>query len=80
MEISLNENKYQKTMVWCQRKEKADESILRRQCRITCGADVVIGHALPYLITVRDEESDSDSESVESDNESRDRMYMSFIE
>jgi hypothetical protein len=28
----------------------ADKSIMRRQCRITCGADVIIQHVLLYLI------------------------------
>jgi hypothetical protein len=47
-----------------QKKIKTDESSMRRQCRITCGADVVIRHLLPYLIiTVADEESDSYAES-----------------
>ena len=34
-----------------------------RQSRITCGADVIIRHALLYLIVVGDEESDSYIES-----------------
>ena len=43
---------------------KTDESSTRQQCRLTCGADVVIQHVLPYLIiTVADEESDSCAES-----------------
>ena len=47
-----------------QKKIKTDESSMRRQCRITCGADVVIRHLLPYLIiTVAGEESDSYAES-----------------
>jgi hypothetical protein len=57
----------------CQKKIKTDESSMRRQCRITCGADVVIRHVLPYLITVADEESDSYVESdsfASSDDES----------
>jgi hypothetical protein len=51
--MRMNENSYQI-------KKENDESSLRRQCRITCGADVIIRHILPYLITVGDEESDSD--------------------
>jgi hypothetical protein len=39
-----------------QKKIKIDESNNRQQCWITCGADVVIRHILPYLIiTVADE-------------------------
>jgi hypothetical protein len=45
----------------CQKKSKTDESNIRRQCRITCGADVIIRHVLPYLIyTEEDNESDRD--------------------
>jgi hypothetical protein len=38
-----------------QKKTKADKSSIHR--RITCGADVVIRHVLPYLISVADDES-----------------------
>jgi hypothetical protein len=42
-----------------QEKIKTDELNLRQQCRITCGADVIIGHVLLYLIyTEEDDESD----------------------
>jgi hypothetical protein len=34
-----------------QKKIKTEESDIRSQCRLTCGADVVIGHVLPFLIT-----------------------------
>jgi hypothetical protein len=67
--ISLNENNYQEEMVQRQKKIKADKSSMRRHCRIICGADVLIGHVLPYLITVVDEESDSDSESTSSSHD-----------
>jgi hypothetical protein len=54
-----------------QKKIKTDESNIRQQCRITCGADVVIRHILPYLITANDEESDSESDANDvDDNES----------
>jgi hypothetical protein len=33
-----------------QKKVKTVESSIRQQCRITCGADVVIRHVLPFLI------------------------------
>jgi hypothetical protein len=36
----------------CQKKMRSDESDLRQQCRVTCGADVVIGHVMPFLIGV----------------------------
>jgi hypothetical protein len=47
IEKSHNEEKNR-----CQKKMKADESSIRQQCRVICGADVVIGHVLPFLITV----------------------------
>ena len=47
----------------CQKKMRSDESDVRQQCRVTCGADIVITHVLQYLITVsEDEESESDSD------------------
>jgi hypothetical protein len=46
-----------------QKKIKTDESSIRRQCRMTCGADVVINLVLLHLITVADEESDSNIQS-----------------
>jgi hypothetical protein len=41
-----------------QKKTKTDESSMRRLCRSTCGADVIIGHVLPYIISTDDEEYD----------------------
>jgi hypothetical protein len=32
------------------KKYKSDELDIRRQCRVTCGADVIIGHVLPFLV------------------------------
>jgi hypothetical protein len=34
-----------------QEKVRVDQSEFRRQCRVTCGADVVIRHMLPFLIS-----------------------------
>ena len=59
--LRINENIPQ--ISHCQKKMKTDESSIRRQCRITCGADVVIRHVLPYLIITVAEESDSYAES-----------------
>jgi hypothetical protein len=33
-----------------QKKIRVDQSEFRRQCRVTCGASVVIGHVLPFLL------------------------------
>jgi hypothetical protein len=34
-----------------QKKIKSDESSIQQQCRVTCGADIVICHVLQFLIT-----------------------------
>jgi len=47
----MNENIPQGEATHCQKKIKTDESSIRRQCHITCGADIVIRHVLPHLIT-----------------------------
>jgi hypothetical protein len=71
--MRMNETIPQEEVSRCQKKMKTDESSNRRQCRITCGADVVIRHILPYLITATDEESDSESDANDVyDNESSD--------
>jgi len=60
----MNEKIPEEEATHYQKKIKTDESSMRRQCRLSCGADVVIRHVLPYLIiTVADEESDSYAES-----------------
>jgi hypothetical protein len=52
----MNENILQGEPTHCQKKVKTDESSIRRQCRITCGANVVIrqcchfDHYFPLLI------------------------------
>jgi len=62
--LSMNENIPQEETTHRQKKIKTDELSMRRQCRFTCGANIVIQHVLPYLIiTIADEESDSYAES-----------------
>jgi hypothetical protein len=61
--MSMNENIPLEEATHRQKKIKTDELSTRRQCRFTCGADVVIRHVLPLIITVADEESDSYAES-----------------
>jgi hypothetical protein len=74
--LRMNEKIPQEEGSHCQKKIKTDESSIRRQCRITCGADVVIRHVLPYLVTVAVEESDSDSDSnASSDDWSSNSFY-----
>ena len=62
--MEMNENIYQDINTPSQ-KIKTVESIIRQQCRVTCGAGIVIGHVLPFLIIAADEESDSESDSDE---------------
>jgi len=46
-----------------QKKVKTDEASSRKQCRVTCGADVIIRLVLPFLITAEIDNSCSDSDS-----------------
>ena len=50
--MKMNEKKsHQDIVTSSQKKMKTDESSIRQQCRVTCGADVVICHVLQFLIT-----------------------------
>jgi len=49
--MTINEKNHQDVATQSQKKIKTDESINWQQCRVICGADVVIGHVLPFLIT-----------------------------
>ena len=53
--LMVNENIPQEEATRYQKKIKTDESSKRRQCCITCRADVIIRHVLPFLISVPDE-------------------------
>jgi hypothetical protein len=48
--MKMNEKSHQEIATHSQKKIKTVESSTRQQCRLTCGADVVIGHVLPFLI------------------------------
>ena len=61
--LRMNENLLKEEATHYQKKIRTDELNIRRKCRITCGADVVIRSILPYLMTVSDEESDLSEES-----------------
>jgi hypothetical protein len=52
--MTVNENIHQEVMCGFQEKVRINKSEVRRQCRIKCGADVVIRHILPYLISTED--------------------------
>jgi hypothetical protein len=61
----------------CQKKMRSDESDVRQQCRVTCGADIVITHVLQYLITVsEDEESESDSDDKSNNSMKQNRLLL----
>jgi hypothetical protein len=48
--MKINEKSHQDMSTQSQKKIKACDSSIRSQNRVTCGADVVIGHMLPFLI------------------------------
>jgi hypothetical protein len=48
----MNEKHPQEEATHSQKKIKTDETSFRQQCRVTCGADIVIGHVLQFLVTV----------------------------
>jgi hypothetical protein len=54
--LRMKENIPNEEEAHCQKKIKTDESSIRQQCRVTCGADVVIRHVMPYLLSTEDEE------------------------
>jgi hypothetical protein len=49
--MKINDNILEENATGHEKKIKIDESSIRQQCRITCGADVIIGRVLPFLIT-----------------------------
>ena len=49
--MTMNENIHQEFMCSRQKKVRVDQSEFRWHCRLTCGANVVIGHVLSFLIT-----------------------------
>ena len=79
--MSMNEKHPQEEATPPQKKLRSDKPDIQRQYRVTCGADVVIRHVLPYLIYTEDQESDSYTESDsnassdESDEESDSNVY-----
>jgi hypothetical protein len=46
----MSKNGHQDRATQSQKKMKVDDSSIRSQNRVTCGADIVIGHVLPFLI------------------------------
>ena len=52
------------------KKTKIEESSIREQCRISCGADIVIQQMLPYLVCLPAAPSSDSSSSIDSSSES----------
>jgi predicted house-cleaning noncanonical NTP pyrophosphatase (MazG superfamily) len=50
--MRLNEKGGQDMATQSQKKIKTEGISIRQQCRVTCGADIVIRHVMPYLISV----------------------------
>jgi hypothetical protein len=69
--MTVNETFHQESSCRRKKKVKADEASSRKQCRVTCGADVIIRLVLPFLITAEIDNacSDSDSESESQAND-----------
>ena len=64
--MKMNEKKSnQDIATQSQKRIKTGESITRQQCHVTCGADVVIGPVLQFLIATGDEIYDYDTEIEE---------------
>jgi len=51
--MKMNEKSHQDMATQRKKKMKANDSSIRSEIRITCGADVVIGHVLPFLVIAR---------------------------
>ena len=51
------------------KRRKIEDSDLRNQCHISCGADIVIEHVLKYLIVPPVEGSTDNSHSCQSDDD-----------
>jgi hypothetical protein len=47
--MKINGTCHQQKSAIHQKKIKTDESSIRQQCRVTCGADILIGRVMPYL-------------------------------
>jgi len=55
--MRINENSSQQKSFRCRKKIKTEGTSIRQQCLVTCCAEVVIGHVLPFLISTGDDDS-----------------------
>jgi len=53
--MSIHNHSLKENTTGHQKKIKTDESSIRRQCQVACGASFVIGHVLPFLISAEDD-------------------------
>jgi hypothetical protein len=68
--MRINQTNNQENATRPRKKGKTDETSVRQHSRVTCGADAVIRHVLPYLlISAVDEESDLEND--DDDDETR---------
>jgi hypothetical protein len=51
--MKMNEKSHQDMATQRKKKMKANDSSIRSESRVTCGADVVIGHVLPFMVMAR---------------------------
>jgi hypothetical protein len=58
----INDTNHKQKTACHQKKVKVST---RQQCRVTCGADVIIGYVMPYLISTGDDESLSDESTTD---------------
>jgi hypothetical protein len=49
--MKMNDNNLEENTTRSQKKMRSDESDIRQQCRVKCGADVIIRHVLLFLIS-----------------------------
>ena len=54
--MKINDNSLEENTIRSQEKFKTDESDIRQQCRVKCGADVIIQHVLLFIVSAEDEE------------------------
>jgi hypothetical protein len=60
LELALWKKRINDTKLSHQQKTNQTEgACIRQQCRVTCGAEFIIGHVVPYLISIGDDDSSS---------------------
>ena len=65
--MKIIDHSFKENVTRLQKKINTDESSIRQQCRVACGADVVIGCVLLFLINTGEEAGEE--EASDSSNE-----------